>query len=65
MKWQQALEGGEEGGSMDRLMERQTEWIHGGPDGSRPSGAVGIAVMLMDVWQIASAFTVNTKQQKQ
>lgn len=28
---------------------------------SRPCGVVGIAVMLIDVWLFASAFTVNTK----
>lgn len=29
---------------------------------SRPCGVVGIAVMLIDAWLFASAFTVNTKK---
>lgn len=57
--------GGREGrkeGSMERWMERQTWWIHGGPKVSRPCGVVGIAVMLIDAWLFASAFTVNTRK---
>lgn len=49
-------------GSMERWMERQTWWIHGGPKVSRPCGVVGIAVMLIDAWLFASAFTVNTNK---
>lgn len=47
---------------MDRWMERQTLWFYGGPEASRPRGAVGIAVMLIDAWLFASAFTVDTKK---
>lgn len=49
-------------GSVDIWMERQTWWIYGGPEVSRPCGVVGIAVMLIDAWLFASAFTVNTKK---
>ena len=44
--------------------KRQTWWIYGGPEWSRPCGVVGIAVMQTDAWLFASAFTVNTKKHK-
>lgn len=62
VRWLQAAEGRK--GSMDRWMERQTWWFYGGPEWSRPCGVVGIAVMLIDAWLFASAFTVNTKKHK-